>query len=135
MSEDFEIIGFDTPEVNGIHFEKANEMSLLELEEYNNQVYKPNDERLNPFKLEFNVILDNKASDRYSLAINLTSTSVGRVSEILNKNYVNIAYWDTYPHIFKNIPVSHLTLHPRSPLSHKLNVFFTNLIRKVLFIK
>lgn len=135
MNNDFEILGFDTPSPkNGKHHEKTNELSTLEFEEYNREVYEKYDENFNPFNLEYEVILDITASKRYENAINLKEDTIAKVSLILNKNYVNIAYWDSYPNVIKNVPVTHLTLYKKSPIKHKLRVFITKLFRKIFRI-
>lgn len=135
---DFGIIGFDSPDMGSRkHYENTNNLSVEESEAYklSSEKFTKTDIYLNPFKKEYQVILANVMSSRYRFAINLKEGSVAKVSAILNRDYVNIAYWDTFPNVIKNVPISHLSLFIGSPIKHKIKVFLTKLVRKILRIK
>lgn len=135
---DFGIIGFDSPDMGSRkHYENTNNLSVEESETYklSSTKFTNTDINLNPFKKEYQVILSKESSPRYKYALNLKDDSVAKVSSILNRDYVNIAYWDTYPNVIKNVPVSHLSLFIGSPIKHKIKVFLTRLVRMIFRIK
>ena len=128
-------IDFDTPTVKegAVHYEKTNDLTLLEIEELDKDYSTK--KFLNPFGKEYRVILDKTKADRYSLAIGLHDTSVAKVSAILSGNYVNIAYWDTYPNVIKNVPISHITLYENSTKMHKIKFKLIKALRFIFRLK
>lgn len=66
--------------------------------------------KLNPFEVEDTVVLDISKNPRYELIQNLKKQSEGRISKILNSQFVNVAYWDTLPVVVKNVPIYHLKI-------------------------
>lgn len=137
MNKDDFTIDFDVPETKsvGSHFENVNKLSEEETQEIELDKETKFDNILNPYGLEYRVVLDKETSERFTYAVGLHSSSVAKVSKILSKNYVNISYWEVFPNVFKNVHISQLSLYERSPIKHKIKHFFSKLIRKLFFVK
>jgi len=137
MNEEF-TMSFDVPTTTkDKHYEFANVLSKPEQAAYNEAINstKLSSEVYNPFKNEVMVTLKSANSKRYSYIVQLKDESVAKVSAVLGKNYVNISYWDTFPNVIKNVPVSDLVIYSKQSFKVKLRYYFVKLIRKILFIK
>lgn len=139
---DYFSIDVDIPiKEDGKHYSKANKLSKEENKAFLlvNDNPKRLENYLNPFKKEDKVVLVGDIPERLQYAIKnpqnaLITSYTANVSAILNRDYVNINYWDVYPNVIKNIHISNLKLVSNNSMLAKVRNFTIKILRKILFI-
>ena len=126
-------LDFDTPSTTEKHYTFANKLSKEEREAFNlvDNNPKPLDKHLNPFKKEMKVQLTDNIPARLNHATGPLK-SIATVSSVLNRDYVNINFWDVYPNIIKNIHINDIVLIKNETIWNKIKYYSIKLLRKVL---
>lgn len=114
-----------SPVENVVDYNKANDLQEDEIVDY-----YPTHTFLNPFTRNSVIELKTANRERYSYIIS-PPNEIAKVGELLGNNQVNIAMWDSYPSVIKNVSINDITLSRNNFLKVKLAYFAIKAIRAI----
>lgn len=115
ITDDF---SFETTDYN-----KANDLAEDEVVKY-----YASHEFLNPYKKGDVVNLKVANRKRFSFIISPPNEQV-KVGEIIGNNQVNVAMWDSYPSVIKNVSIDDISLLANNPFKVKMRNYLIRGIR------
>jgi hypothetical protein len=115
-----------SPVENVVDYNKANDLAEDEIIDY-----YPTHTFLNPFSRNSVIELKTPNRERYSYIIS-PPNEIAKVGELLGNNQVNIAMWDSYPSVIKNVSINDITLSRNNLLKVKLAYFTIKVIRAII---
>lgn len=109
-----------------VDYNKANDLAKDEIQDY-----YPNHDFLNPYNKGDIVSLKVENRSRFAHIVS-PKNEVVKIGEVLGNNQVNVAMWDSYPSVIKNVSIKDISILANNKKLSKARYYAITAVRAII---